>query len=216
MHMQILLLLELLLLFVALPLGIAFTDSVHLLLPILWILGALCAFQLWRTYRISWKEEWRFGAIDKSFWREMLPRFAYCAVLLAFVIHAYMPERFLEFPSERPRVWLMVMLLYPILSAIPQEIIFRSWFFKRYAGLFSTQRGMRLASAVAFGCAHLMLVNPVAVGLSMIGGYFFAETYEKKRSLAAAWIEHSLYGCAIFTLGLGFYFYHGNWAVLHK
>jgi hypothetical protein len=49
----------------------------------------------------------------------------------------------------------------------------------------------------------------VAVVFSMIGGYFFATTYTRHKSLAAAFIEHSLYGCYLFTIGLGYYFYHG-------
>ena len=42
------------------------------------------------------------------------------------------------------------------------------------------------------------------------GGLFFADTYAKTRSLAAVYFEHALYGCYLFTIGLGFYFYHGN------
>jgi hypothetical protein len=42
-----------------------------------------------------------------------------------------------------------------------------------------------------------------------IGGVFFARTYTARPSLALVVAEHALYGCFLFTLGLGHYFYHG-------
>jgi hypothetical protein len=46
--------------------------------------------------------------------------------------------------------------------------------------------------------------------LTLIGGWFFAETYARTRSMRLVWLEHALYGCLVFTIGLGDYFYHGN------
>lgn len=36
------------------------------------------------------------------------------------------------FARERSILWVAVLLLYPILSALPQELIFRVFFFHRY------------------------------------------------------------------------------------
>jgi len=125
----------------------------------------------------------------------------------------------------------MVMLLYPPLSALPQEIIFRSYFFCRFRSLFITddphpsplpdreraakgkaQAGegvLIVASALAFGWVHIVLQNWVAVAFSFAGGLLFGDTYQRTHSLAATCLEHALYGCTLFTFGLGFYFYHG-------
>ena len=39
----------------------------------------------------------------------------------------------------------------------------------------------------------------------------FATTYQRYRSLALVCLEHAIYGCLIFTLGLGWYFYGAAW-----
>ena len=65
------------------------------------------------------------------------------------------------------------------------------------------------ASAIAFGYAHIILENIFAMILSTIGGLFFARTYARHHSLAMVSIEHAAYGCLLFTIGLGYYFYGG-------
>jgi hypothetical protein len=49
--------------------------------------------------------------------------------------------------------------------------------------------------------------NPLAVGLTMLGGILFAWCYWETGSLFTAGFEHALYGCWLFTVGLGQYFY---------
>jgi membrane protease YdiL (CAAX protease family) len=72
-----------------------------------------------------------------------------------------------------------------------------------------SDRACILASAAAFGLAHLVLWNPLAVGLSALGGWMFASTYLRTRSLPAVCWEHALYGVALFTIGFGRYFVTG-------
>ncbi len=105
---------------------------------------------------------------------------------------------------------MMVMCLYPLLSVVPQEIIFRPFFFRRFEPLFPRPWLMLAASAITFGFAHVLFQNWVAVLMCMAGGLIFAITYQRTRSLAVVWFEHALYGCFIFTIGLGTYFYHGS------
>jgi hypothetical protein len=57
--------------------------------------------------------------------------------------------------------------------------------------------------------AHVLLMNPVAVIMTALGGYLFAKDYARHQSLALACLEHALYGCWVFTLGLGIFFYTG-------
>jgi uncharacterized protein len=64
-------------------------------------------------------------------------------------------------------------------------------------------------SAVAFSFAHIIFRNPIAVGFTLIGGVLFAWRYAVTGSLLTSSFEHALYGCWMFTIGLGEYFYKG-------
>lgn len=56
---------------------------------------------------------------------------------------------------------LAVILLYPLLSAAPQGLVYRVFFFHRYQILFRKPQTMILASAVAFAFSHIVFRNPV-------------------------------------------------------
>lgn len=116
------------------------------------------------------------------------------------------PRLWVYLPREEPALWLRVMLLYPLLSAFPQEVIFRRWFFQRYRVLFPGDRAAVLANGIIFGLAHVVMDNGIAVAATMPLGWLLAWTYLRTRSLLLAWLEHTLYGALVFTIGLGFYF----------
>ena len=117
-------------------------------------------------------------------------------------------EHLFEMPRTRPIAWLLVMLLYPPISAYSQEIMFRTLFFHRYAGLLRRPAACVLASGLLFGWAHIVVHNLSAIFLDAIGGLLFAATYERRRSTLLVSLEHGLYGNFIFTIGLGGLFYN--------
>lgn len=139
----------------------------------------------------------------------ILSRFAAAVVLITIFTRCYDPLRLFEFPLERPNLWLMIMVCYPLLSVYPQEIIYRLFFFDRYAPIFPNERLMIIASGLAFGHAHIIFNNWVAYLMCIVGGWIFAYTYAKTKNFLLVWAEHSIYGCFIFTVGLGWYFYSG-------
>jgi membrane protease YdiL (CAAX protease family) len=139
-------------------------------------------------------------------------RFVALGALVSLGVWLFMPERFLSFPRTAPQKWVLVMLLYPIISVVPQELIWRAFFFRRYRAIFTTPTAMILASALAFAFVHILLENVIAVALTLIGGVIFSATYQRTRSLAAVSLEHALYGCLVFTIGLGWYFFLGGYA----
>lgn len=98
------------------------------------------------------------------------------------------------------------MLLYPILSAFFQEVIF---FALRYINLFKNKNFFIFINALIFALVHLLYGNLIAVVFSFFGGILFIKTYLKSNSTLLYWVEHSLYGNFIFTIGLGHYFYNG-------
>jgi len=132
------------------------------------------------------------------------------AGLAAYTVIAE-PGNLLNLPLNRPSLWIMIMIFYPLVSVYPQEIIFRTFLFHRYRDLFRTDRALVVASAAAFGYAHFIFENSMflSVALTLLGGLMFAWTYARTRSTLMAVIEHALYGCFIFTIGLGHHFYTG-------
>ncbi|MFN3613998.1 MAG: type II CAAX prenyl endopeptidase Rce1 family protein [Rubrimonas sp.] len=134
---------------------------------------------------------------------------AISAVLCAALTLWLRPASFLWMPTRNPALWTMILMWYPPLSALPQEIIFRSLFFERYGGLFPSRAAGALASGGAFGLGHLFFMNPVAIGTTTVAGVFMGWVYMRNRSLITATILHAIGGLMVFTMGLGTYFYHG-------
>ncbi len=121
-----------------------------------------------------------------------------------------MPDKFLSLPRDRPGVWRKVLTNYPFLSVLVQEFVYRTLFFHRYGPLFGRWRlGLVLASGVLFGFGHIIFQNWVAVAATTIGGIFLSWRYAETRSFWAVWIEHTLWGWLIFTVGLGGFFFTG-------
>jgi len=201
--------LEYLLLFAALPAGIALWKPHGWIYFLLWLLAALSCWTLSKYYGWNFRADWNAAGLTRAALKTILLRFIPCAAALFIFTWLTIPDHLFSLPRQRPTVWVMVMLLYPPLSAVPQEIIFRSFIFRRFGRALSP-RQLMVASALAFGWAHIILMNWVAVVFSGLGGLLFAHTYYKTKSLAAVCFEHALYGLYIFTIGLGFYFYHGQ------
>jgi uncharacterized protein len=118
------------------------------------------------------------------------------------------PGRLLSLPRERPGLWAVIMIAYPVFSVYPQEVIFRAFIFHRYRQVFTGRWAMIGASTGAFALAHAPFGHWMSVLLSASGGVLFAYTYQRTGSVLASAAEHALYGCFIFTIGLGSYFYY--------
>ena len=68
-----------------------------------------------------------------------------------------------------------------------------------------------MVNGLLFGFAHIILNNWIAPTIVALGGIILAYSYQQHRSLKWAVVEHALYGCWIFTVGIGWYFFTGNW-----
>lgn len=172
------------------------------------LLLALLAYLLW-SRDFSLKREFSRGVS----WR-VAAGIVGLFVLVAGAISAWvwtnMPGSFLSFPLYNTRMWLLVMIFYPLLSVLPQELAFRSFFFHRYGPLFGDRLWLLAAvNGALFGFAHIIYGGPVSIILSGVLGVLLAWRYAQTRSLRAIWLEHALYGQMIFTVGLGRYFFTG-------
>lgn len=208
-HSKIFLAIECALLMLALPIALTLWLPPKLILPLIWGLAFLCYRGLRVVPGHVGDLPWNRGAVNWQNLKPILRRFALNAALLVGLTWWLKPELFLGFVRQMPGFWALVMVLYPVVSVIAQEIIFRVYFFARYRPLFTSPWALVGASAVAFGFAHILFQNWVAPLLCTVGGMLFALTYRRHGSLLLVAIEHALYGDFLFTLGLGRYFYHG-------
>jgi hypothetical protein len=176
--------------------------------------GLLCAIVLGRDPTFPRGGLWGAAGVRSGLRRVLLRALAVSAGLLALTA-IFWPDSLFLFPRTRPFVWALVMVLYP-LSAYAQELLFRTFFFHRYGGLFASTRARVLASGLLFGWAHIVVNNWAAVGLSAVAGVLFASTYERSRSTLLVSIEHAIYGDVVFTVGLGPLFYStARWIATH-
>ncbi len=201
---------ELLVLMLAVPLMMRYVLPPRIIVGVIWLMAIYGVVALKLANPGVAPFHWKFSALNWTNIRPMLWRFVLCAAPLTALVAVVMPEQLFSLPRERPQLWMFVMVFYPLLSVIPQQIIFRGYFFERYKNLFTTPVTMIAASALCFSFGHLLFQNWVAPLLTLIGGAIFAHTYHRHRSLALVWFEHALYGCFMFTVGLGKYFYHGT------
>lgn len=125
-------------------------------------------------------------------------------------IKHYHPSWFLEFPTNRPETYKRIMIAYPLFSVAAQELLYRSFFFHRYGPLFGTHTELIvIVNGLLFGFAHVVMDSTFAVAATALGGLILAARYAMSRSYWAVFIEHTLWGWLIFTIGLGRYFFTG-------
>ena len=208
------LVLEFLLIFVGLPLGYRFSPVRLPALPLLWLVAGYAWWHLMRDPEFDRSRLWNAGPL-RAAWPGIVAIFSAVALLLWVGVRWLAPQLEWNFVREHPAFWAAVMVLYPVLSVYPQGVLYRAFFLERYAVLFpdsSAGRWMLLvASAAAFAFLHIIFRNSIAVALTFFGGLLFAWRYAETGSLATSGVEHALYGCWLFTVGLGGYFYHGVW-----
>ncbi|MEX0877197.1 MAG: CPBP family glutamic-type intramembrane protease, partial [Phycisphaerales bacterium] len=124
---------------------------------------------------------------------------------------AVMPEdSFLRLPRENPGLMLAICLFYPWLSAYPQEITHRAFFFHRYRAIIGDGATAFVLNVIAFAWLHIVMWNWIAVVMTVPAGILFAWTYRRSDSALGAGFEHAIYGLWVFFTGLGYFVYTGN------
>ncbi|SMX31781.1 CPBP family intramembrane glutamic endopeptidase [Actibacterium lipolyticum] len=195
-------------LFIAAPIAMAVLLPAQMMFSVLFLVTALGVVLLHVTEGFHWQELSRnMKAID---WK-VVTGFTLITLLIAVsVVFKFVPEAFLFLPREQPVLMLMILVFYPILSALPQEVVFRPLFFRRYGPLLPNTSAAILLNAGVFSLAHLMYWSWIVALMTFAGGVIFAWMYEARRSFAMAVLLHSIAGWIIFTVGLGVFFYSGN------
>ena len=193
---------EFLLLFVLFPWILTLRFSI-LLKVILGVLGFLYMLFILIKRNNHTFFKWKQLPEFKIHFRRIL--FLFIGLLVfstAYIYHSF-PEKLFSMPLQKTGIWIVILLIYSFLSVIPQEIIYRSFFFIRYQKLFKNETVLIFINAVVFSLGHLFFQNLLVLGITFVGGLFFGYSYHTTRSLVFVSIEHSLYGCWLFTVGMG-------------
>ena len=199
---------EFVVLFVAVPVAIAVVLPATAMFPALFAMTAVGLVLLHLTEGFSWRD---LGAERGALEPWLIAKFAVAVFVLSLaVLWATAPDAMFVLLREQPVLMLAIAVLYPLVSALPQEIVFRPLFFRRYVGILPRGRRIMLANAAIFSLAHLMYWSWIVAAMTFAGGLVFAWAYEEKRSFPLAFALHSVAGVALFTAGMGVYFYSGN------
>ncbi len=195
------LLLEFFLIFILVPVSFAFTYPV-------WIKGAIAllglgyiVYVLFRIEKIKFRI--KRGINWKTFWKRIGITFLVIALITTVFVYFVAPDNLFFVPRTNPGLFVIILFIYTFLSVWQQEIIYRTFFFKRYEALFEHKYLFIFVNAIVFSLAHIFFKNTLVMVLTFIGGLLFALTYFKFRSTTLVSIEHALYGNWLFTVGMG-------------
>ena len=203
--------LEMALLYGAVPLAV--DQAVHgmglpvfiALLPVLGVIVILLAAD--PTFSLRRELSRGFGLSTLA---SILAVFVVAGGAVAYYVAHYQPELFLEFPRDRFNAYRKIMLLYPAMSVVAQELVYRTFYFHRYGVLFGRAWWLAiLLNGALFGLGHVVIGTQLAVYGTVATGVLFATRYALTRSFWAVFVEHTLWGALVFTVGLGRYFFTG-------
>ena len=188
-------------LFIFLPTILFFLPDRKLIFTTLYV---VFFFSLWK---IKKDKTFKFSKLkNKPDWKFIFLYFLIFSLLGLFYTFFVDKSLFLIFPKESPKVWLLVIILYPFFSVIPQEFIYRVFFFQRYKNILSKNLYLKyLINSLVFSYAHIVFQNYHAVIITALVSPIFHYSYERKSFLTCILI-HSIGGLIIFTYGLGKFF----------
>ena len=95
---------------------------------------------------------------------------------------------------------LTLLFFYLFFSVIPQELIFRFFFFYRYKDYFNKSE-LLLLNSLTFSLCHVIYFDIYIFLFSFFGNLLFTLNYMKNKSLLFVIIEHFLIGQTLIILG---------------
>ncbi len=203
---------ELIVLYAVAPVTIAWAANRYAyrgaMAPLLWVASGLAVIVLLRDPGFDRTLLFRLPFGD-PYVKVMALRFCALGLPLLALGRWLAPDDFLRFLRRRPALWLAFAALYPVLSVLPQGILYRVFFMDRYGSLFESHAALLVAGALAFSFGHVIFRNVPALVITAVGGAMFLETYVHTQSMLLAAAEHGAYGIVAFTAGLGRFLYLG-------
>ena len=124
-------------------------------------------------------------------------------VTLTYLYMVSPDQIFIIFKEKNISFWLMFIGIYVAFSVLPQEFLFRTFYFYRYRKLFKKPSVFITINTAVFSFAHIFYYNVLVLAITAIGGLIFTLSYKKHKSFWLLSIEHGIYGSIMFTVGLG-------------
>tara|TARA_B100000809_G_C15118132_1_gene523217 strand:+ start:1969 stop:2595 length:627 start_codon:yes stop_codon:yes gene_type:complete len=138
-----------------------------------------------------------------TFFKRTLIQLSIIALLTSAYVWFVDPLSLYVVVLNKPVLWVMILFFYSFFSVYPQELIYRTFYFQRYQSLFKNESLFLIVNAMLFSLAHLFFRNGLVMILTFLGGLLFALTFKKTKSTLLVTIEHAIYGCWLFTVGMG-------------
>ena len=194
-------LIEIVLLFIVTP--IVLITPTHVSIKI----GYLLLGVIYISFVSSKKEAFKKRKIESKISNNALKRIGlrFIVIAVSTTLFVYFQDRTLLFSVmlNKTSLWLKFNLIYVLVSVIPQELIYRTFFVKRYQKLFKNEFLFIIINAALFSFGHIWFQSWIVLGFTFVGGVLFIKTYLKTKSLGLVLFEHSLYGVWLYTVGYG-------------
>ncbi len=145
--------------------------------------------------------------VSRKEWQRNILIVVVVAALMIAAVFLFDRQNLFNLPRGNWKIWILLCTFYPVFSAFLQEILYRTFLFRRYGELLKGRMAFVLVSGIAFSFAHILYYSPVSIILTFFGGLYLADTYYRTRSVLFTSILHGLMGIAIFSSGLGQYFW---------
>ncbi|WP_370479720.1 CPBP family glutamic-type intramembrane protease [Tamlana flava] len=193
--------LEFLVAFILVPVSFVF-DYPHYLKLAVGFLGFL--YVLFVLLKVENEKFEISKAIDwPRFWKETCLKLILVGVVTTLLVWLTQPNALFSVLVHKPFLWFLLLFVYSIFSVYPQELIYRTFFFKRYSHFFKNEKVLVFINAIMFSLGHLFFRNVLVIVLTFLGGVLFAYTFHRTKSTFLVSIEHALYGSWLFTVGMG-------------
>jgi membrane protease YdiL (CAAX protease family) len=196
--------LEMIVVFIGVPLLLMFN-----VLPIYKIIPLLIVFSFYLFVILRDKsfKRHQFRLNGFKAWSMILWRSSIMLLFLILFTWFVFPEQYIYIPIHTPKLWCLLLLYYPLFSVIPQEFIYRVYFYHRFKGLLDNRNILILINATVFSFSHIVFGNRVVLAFTFIASILFSLTYLRYRSYTIVVVEHIIYGLIIFTIGPGAFFH---------
>lgn len=192
---------ELFILFIVFPIAMAIDFPIWIKL-IIGILGFIYVIYVLlkiekNRFKISSKINW------KPFWKATLLKLLFIVIITFLYVWFTDKSQLFVVVRNKPLLWVIILFVYSLLSVYPQELLYRTFFFQRYHSLINNKKLFIFINAIIFSLGHLFFKNALVIVLTFLGGLLFAFTFNKTKSTLLVTIEHAIYGCWLFTVGMG-------------
>jgi membrane protease YdiL (CAAX protease family) len=192
---------ELGILFVLLPISFALSYA-----PIIKLIIGFLGF-IYVIYVLLKVENQKFKIAHnlnwQLFWKETILKLLIIVFLTTCFVWVTNKEALFNVLLQKPKLWIIILFVYSFFSVYPQELLYRTFFFKRYKSLFKNEALFLFINAILFSLAHLFFKNSLVIVLTFLGGLLFVFTFNKTKSTLLTSIEHAIYGSWLFTVGMG-------------